>query len=291
MSDRSRRPGLPPKKRMRHDRHFVDELAQRMGEGFGKMVRVTAITSNIDQPRTNIGDLEDLKMSIEKHGILEPLLVRPRKGGYQLVSGERRFHAAMQVGLSEVPCIELAVSDEQALEIALVENLQRQDLSPFEEADGFATLIDKYEYTHERVAEAVGRSRVTVTETIRILKLPDDVREGCRRADITAKGVLLEIAKAPSHAAMLQLVREIEEHQLDREAVRARRRQLAADPENEEGTIRRTRPFTWRFKSPDRTFSMSLSFRTEGEPRREEVIRALEAIIDELRDEEGPGSE
>lgn len=276
---------------MRHDRHFVDELAHRMGEGFGKMVRITAISSNIDQPRTNLGDLSDLKLSIEKHGILEPLLVRPRKGGYQLVSGERRFHAAMQVGLSEVPCIELDVSDDQALEIALVENLQRQDLDPFEEADGFVTLTEKYGYTHEQVAAAVGRSRVTVTETIKILSLPEDVRNACRHADITAKGILLEIAKARSHETMVQLVREIEHHQLDRDAIRERRRELAQGGDPDDPPAGRRRPFTWRFKSPDRVFSMSLSFRTDAEPRREQVIRALEAILDELRDEGPPDVE
>ena len=119
MSDPSKKKvGLPPKKRMRHDRHFVDELAQRMGEGIGRMVRVTTITSNHDQPRTNLGDLSDLISSIQKHGVLEPLLVRRRNGGYELVSGERRFHAAMQLGITELPCIELTVSDQTALEIA-----------------------------------------------------------------------------------------------------------------------------------------------------------------------------
>jgi ParB family chromosome partitioning protein len=268
---------------MRHDRHFVDELAQRMGEGFGKMIRVTAITSNVDQPRVNLGDLSDLVSSIEKHGILEPLLVRRRRGGYQLISGERRFHAAMQVGLSEVPCIELAVDDQHALEIALVENLQRQGLNPFEEADGFHTLIHKYGYTHDRVAEAVGRSRVTVSETVALLKLPDDVRDACRRADITAKGILVEISKAPSVAAMHQLVEEIARHHLDRNAIRSRRKQLAA--EHQQGQPSRPpRPFTWRFRSPDRAFSLSLSFRTQSEPKREQVIRALEEILDELRE-------
>ena len=158
---------------MRHDRHYVDELTQRMGEGIGRMVRVTTISSNQDQPRSNLGDLSDLVSGIEIHGVLEPLLVRKRQGGeYELVSGERRFHAAMQAGLTEVPCIELHVSDEHALEIALIENLQRQDLSAFEEAEGFQTLITKYSYTHEEVAKAVGRSRVTITESLRLLAIP-----------------------------------------------------------------------------------------------------------------------
>ena len=100
MSDRSKpKAGLPPKRRMRHDRHFVDELAQRMREGIGRMVRITAITSNQDQPRTSLGDLADLKASIATHGVLEPLLIRrlPDRG-YELISGERRFQAAMAVG-------------------------------------------------------------------------------------------------------------------------------------------------------------------------------------------------
>jgi ParB family chromosome partitioning protein len=275
---------------MRHDRHFVDELAQRMGEGIGRMVRVTSITSNRDQPRTNLGDLSDLMASIEKHGVLEPLLVRRRNGGYELVSGERRFHAAMQAGLSEVPCIELTVSDENALEIALVENLQRLDLNAFEEAEGFLTLVNKYHYTHEQVAHAVGRSRVTVTETLKILQLPKTVREACRHADISAKGLLLEIAKAPSEEAMLQLVAEIAAHRLDREAIRARRRQMTqAGESGAEPPPVRIKPFTLRFKSPDRVISLSLSFRTEQEPARADVIRALEAIIDDLRQED-PGA-
>ena len=285
MSDQSKpKVGLPSKRKMRHDRHFVDELARRMGEGIGRMVQVTTITSNHDQPRTALGDLSDLMASIEKHGVLEPLLVRLRNGGYELVSGERRFHAAMQVGLTEVPCIELTVSDEHALEIALVENLQRQDLNPFEEAEGFLTLIDKYGYTHEQVAEAVGRSRVTVTETVKILNLPESVRRACRHADITAKGILLEISKAPDEAAMLQLVEEIEANSFDREAVRLRRQQLAdAAAAGVTPAPPKMKPFTVKFKSPDRVFSLSLSFRTETEPDRQQVIRALETILDDLR--------
>jgi len=282
--------GLPSKKRMRHDRHFVDELAQRMGEGIGRMLRITAITANQDQPRSTLGDLSELMTSIQKHGVLEPLLVRRRDDGrYQLVSGERRFHAAMQVGLSEVPCVELTVSDEQALEIALVENLQRQDLNAFEEAEGFHTLVAKYGYTHERVAEAVGRSRVTVTETLKLLDLPDRVRTACRHADITAKGVLLEIAKARTASLMLRLIDEIADRQLDRDAIRERRRQLALDADEADSSAplppptERSRPYTLRFRSPDRVVSLSLSFRTNEQPKREQVIRALETILDELR--------
>jgi len=277
--------GLPPNRRMRHDRHFVDELAQRMGEGIGRMVRTTAITANLDQPRSSLGDLEDLQSSINVHGILEPLLVRPLDGGrYVLVSGERRFHAAMAVGLAEVPCIELRVTDQQALEIALIENLQRKDLTAFEEADGYRTLIAKYDYTHEQVSQAVGRSRVTVTETLRLLQIPESIRDLCRHADITAKGILLEIAKASDLETMARLIREIVENRLDRAAIRQRRAQL--DHPGTEGDAQASaqvrRPWMMKFRNPEKTFSLSMSFRTETEPEPHQVIEALREVIREI---------
>ena len=190
--------GLPPNRRMRHDRHFVDELAQRMGEGIGRMVRTTAITANQDQPRSSLGDLEDLQSSINVHGVLEPLLVRPLDGGrYVLVSGERRFHAAMAVGLAEVPCIELRVSDQQALEIALIENLQRKDLTAFEEADGLQKLCDKFLYTHEEIARKLSKSRSSITETLTLNNIPIELRDICTEAGITARSTLLQIARQP----------------------------------------------------------------------------------------------
>ena len=277
--------GLPPNRRMRHDRHFVDELAQRMGEGIGRMVRITAISANQDQPRSSLGDLEDLQSSINAHGVLEPLLVRPLEGGrYELVSGERRFHAAMAVGLAEVPCIELRVTDQQALEIALIENLQRKDLTAFEEADGYRTLIAKYNYTHEQVAQAVGRSRVTVTETLRLLQIPDSIRDLCRHADITAKGILLEIAKASDLDTMARLIREIVEHRLDRSAIRQRRAQLdhVATEGDAQDSAQVRRPWMMRFRNPDKTFSLSLSFRTDTEPEPRQVIEALREVIREI---------
>jgi ParB family chromosome partitioning protein len=272
---------------MRHDRHFVDELAERMGEGIGRMIRITAITSNQDQPRSILGHLEDLQSSIDTHGILEPLLVRRIDGGkYELVSGERRFHAAMAVGLTEVPCIELTVNDQQALEIALIENLQRKDLTAFEEADGYRTLTEKYDYTHQQVGDAVGRSRVTVSESLRLLQIPGPIRELCRHADIGAKGVLLEIARVDDEAAMRELIQEIVEERLDRAAVRRRRAGVehsAADNSSTKDVGEITRkPFMVRFRNPDRSFSLSLSFRTEREPEPRQVIEALKEVIREL---------
>lgn len=283
MSDANRKNvGLPARRRMRHDRHYVDELVSpRSPSDFGLMVPVTRISSNRDQPRTSLGSLDDLVSSIRRHGVLEPLIVRERAdgGGYELISGERRFHAALRAGLEEVPCIELELGDREALEVALIENLQRKDLSAFEEAEGFATLIDRYDYTHDEVAEAVGRSRVTVTEALKLLTITPAVRDACRHADITAKSMLLEIARAPDEAAMLDLVRQIAEERLDRAELRRRRQ----SGESEASSAAPTRPFVVRFRpSNDRPFGVSLSFRTETEPEPRDVIAALRRIIEEI---------
>ena len=274
--------GLPRRRRMRHDRHYVDELVTpRSGEGFGVMVRVTHISSNRDQPRTNLGNLDDLVSSIERHGVLEPLLVRARTdGGFELISGERRFHAALRAGLEEVPCVELELEDQEALEIALIENLQRKDLTAFEEAEGFATLIESYNYTHEEVASAVGRSRVTVTETLKLLEIPTEVRNACRHADINAKSTLLEIARAGDAASMLSLVQQIVEDRIDRAELRRRRQ---AEGSKDTGSSSAVKPFIIRFRaSDDRPFGVSLSFRTESEPQPRDVIDALRTLIREI---------
>jgi ParB family chromosome partitioning protein len=291
--------GLPSKKRMRHDRHFVDELTKRSGEGIGRMIPIESISSSDDQPRTHLGDLEDLVSSIRIHGILEPLLVRRDSGGaYELISGERRFSAAKEVGLTDVPCIELVVSDEHAVEIALIENLQRKDLSPFEEADGFRTLIEKFSYTHEQVANAVGRSRVTVSEALKLEAISKELRDRCRHADINAKGILLEVAKAPNEASMAILINEIVELGLDREDVRRRRQELAESenasemPEetsNEQN--RKVKPFVMKFKHPEEGFSVALSFKAGRQPDPRKVISALEEMIAELREDFLEGSD
>jgi ParB family chromosome partitioning protein len=186
----------------------------------------------------------------------------------------------MMAGLAEVPCLELEIGDQQALEIALIENLQRKDLSPFEEAEGFGTLIETYGYTHEEVAEAVGRSRVTVTEALKLLEIPAAVREACRHADIQAKSMLLEIARAPDEEAMLELVRQIVEDSIDRAELR-RRRRGRNDATTDQAQPHK--PFVVRFRaSEDRPFGVSLSFRTETEPEPRDVIDALKRLIAEI---------
>ena len=127
------RRGLPETVRMRHDEHYVEALAASAGAPVGRMVPIEQIDPNPTQPRQMMGDLSELIASVSEKGILEPLLVRQRGDRYQIVAGERRYQAAVQAGLEELPVVLRDADDTEVIELALVENLQRKDLTPFEE--------------------------------------------------------------------------------------------------------------------------------------------------------------
>ena len=141
---------------------------------------INEIVPNKEQPRKTFDEtaLAELADSIRQHGVLQPLLVRSlANGGYQLVAGERRWRASRMAELKEVPVIIKELSDTEAMEIAIIENLQREDLNPIEEAEGLQALIDKCGYTQEEVAVSVGKSRPAITNSLRLLKLPQEVRD------------------------------------------------------------------------------------------------------------------
>lgn len=143
---------------------------------------ITALVPSPLQPRRHFGPeaLADLVASIRAQGIIQPLVVRPSAGkpaAYEIIAGERRWRAAQQAGLAEVPAVVRNISDRDALAIALVENLQREDLSPIEEAEAYRRLIEEYTLTQEAVAEVIGKSRAQITNTLRLLRLPPEVRE------------------------------------------------------------------------------------------------------------------
>jgi len=173
---------------MRHDSHYVEELSQHRPQQVGRMVPVDKIDPNPEQPRTDIGDLTELTASIAEKGVLEPLLVKPNRltGRWMIIAGERRWRSAQRAGLKEVPCVEMEVDDGTVAEIALIENMQRKDLTVWEEADGLLALCERFGYTHDDVARKVGKSRTTVTEALAIAKIPEDVRQVCRDAEISA---------------------------------------------------------------------------------------------------------
>lgn len=150
---------------------------------------LSEIVPNKDQPRKTFDEaaLDELADSIRQHGILQPLLVRPiATGGYQLVAGERRWRASKRAGLKEVPVVVKELSDTETMEIAIIENLQREDLNPIEEAEGLQALIDKCGFTQEQVAVSVGKSRPAIANSLRLLKLPPEVRDMAKNGEISA---------------------------------------------------------------------------------------------------------
>jgi len=231
----SSRRGLPTTTRMRHDSHFVEELASTQTNAIGQSIPVDQLRPNPKQPRRIFDGLEELVASIERVGVLEPLLVRRAETGYQIISGERRYRAARAAELGEVPCIVMDIDDQRALEVALIENLQRQDLSPFEEADGLQALIDQYGFTHEEVAERISKSRTTVTECLRLTDVPEAVREILREGEPPSKSILLELCRVDDLDQMLALAQRIVEEGLTRDDIRRLRQtpddELSASPE------------------------------------------------------------
>ena len=144
-------------------------------------LRLSQIEPNREQPRKVFNEeaLNELADSIREHGVLQPLLVRPLPGGvYQLVAGERRWRASRMAGLQEVPVVIREMDEEQAMEIALIENLQREDLNAIEEASGYKLLMERYNMTQEQVAKRVGKSRPAIANALRLLNLPEPVQEG-----------------------------------------------------------------------------------------------------------------
>ena len=286
MSEPARKRGLPVRVKMRHDNHFVEELTARHEAPVGRMIPLSAIEPDPGQPRTTMGDLDDLVASIRDKGVLEPILVRPRPGGpegglsgvlFRIISGERRYRAAQEAGLYEVPAIEMDLTDEEALEIALIENLQRKDLTPFEEAEGYRMLAETHGYTHEEISEAVGKSRTVVTESLSLLQMPPRVRDTVQALGITSKSLLLEVLKAGSEEEMIDLLEEVARRGLNRDDLRQRLRRS-----DKGGKSSRRRPYVFRFKAPDRTFNLSLTFR-QSEVDKDDLIRALEQILTDLR--------
>jgi ParB family transcriptional regulator, chromosome partitioning protein len=259
--------------KMRHDRHYVEELAASRGAAIGRMIAIDRLEPNPLQPRSEIGELEDLIASIKEKGVLEPLLVRPSQvgGRYMIISGERRFRAAREAGLREVPCIEMDVDDRAVAEIALIENLQRKDLTAFEEAEGLLALVERFDYTHEDVARKIGKSRSSVTEALSIAALPDDIRDECKKADISSKSLLLQVARQPNHDAMKLFIKKVASQGMTRDEARRARSNKQS----------RSQPFIHRFQSPGRDFTLEIKFRKSA-VEREELIEALKRALVEL---------
>ncbi|MBC7338880.1 MAG: ParB/RepB/Spo0J family partition protein [Firmicutes bacterium] len=157
-------------------------------EGLVQDIAVEQVRPAPGQPRQRVDEegLAELAQSVRAHGVLQPVLVRPVAGGYELVAGERRWRAAQLAGLKTIPAVVKEVDEAERLELALVENLQREDLNPMEEAAGFRQLLEKFGYTQEQLAARVGKSRSYVANTLRLLALAEEVQEMVRAGRLSA---------------------------------------------------------------------------------------------------------
>jgi ParB family transcriptional regulator, chromosome partitioning protein len=268
------RRGLPTSMSMRHDEHYVEALAASAGAPIGRLIPIELIDPNPNQPRQVMGDLSELIASIGEKGIIEPLVVRPRGERFQIVAGERRYQAAVQVGLRELPVVVRDVDDTEVIELALIENLQRKDLTPFEEAEALEGLAENCGYTHEDLARRLGKSRTSVTESLALMAMPEEVRNLCRLADISSKSLLLQVVRQTTAEKMTRLIEKITSQG---GTTRQQLREAVAKPK-----AGRPKQFVFAYRPPTKAFNLKLRF-TKSRVNRDEIIDALEAIIKELR--------
>lgn len=276
--------GLPNEKKMRHDAHFVEEITSERSEAVGRMIELDRVVPNPHQPRKQFGDLSELVASIREKGILEPILVRrdDDTGLFTIIAGERRYQAARLAGLSRVPCIEVDVDNRGMLEISLVENLQRKDLTPFEEAAALQSLAEQFRYTHEEIARKLGKSRTVITEALSLAKLPTEITERCRHADISSKSMLLQVARQASVEDMHRLVDKIAGEGMTRDDARSFRRVS--------GSPKRPAQYTFRYQPQGSDFRLKLTFR-RPEVDRTELLGVLRDLIRQIESEGEPGAE
>jgi len=259
---------------MRHDEHYVDALTSSAGTPIGRIVTIDQLDANPNQPRQVMGDLSELMASIAEKGIIEPIIVRQRGSRFQIVAGERRYQAAVQVGLREIPVVIRDVDDDEIIEIALIENIQRKDLTPFEESEALHSLATRCNYTHEDMARRLGKSRTSITESLSLNGMPEEVKNLCRLADIHSKSLLLQIVRQGDPQKMVALVEKIaRDGGTTREAVRK---------ETAKPKPGRPKAYVFSYKAPTKLFNLQLKF-SKARVDKDEVISALEAILKELR--------
>lgn len=257
---------------MRHDYHFVDQLTAGPTATVGRMIPLDMLVPNPDQPRKIFGNIGDLVSSIKEKGVLEPVLVRPAGEKYQIIAGERRYRASMEAGLSQIPCIEIDVDDRGVLEISLIENLQRLDLDPFEEAEGLLKLAEKFLYTHEEIAKKLGKARTSITETLTLNNIPVELRGICREAGLASRSTLLQIARLGTPESMAGMIEEIRRSGLTRDDVRKMK---------DRSSPGRPKGFLFRFKPPDSKFFLNIRYR-RSEVSKDDIIQTLRDLIEQL---------
>jgi ParB family chromosome partitioning protein len=273
---KTKRSGLPETVRMKHDGHFVDLISTRSLGPRIRMIPVEKIDPNPHQARCELGNIQELQDSIRSKGILEPILVRSKGSRFEIIAGERRFIASKNLGLKELPCIDMDVADNEAMEIALIENLQRKDLDIFEESDGLQALADLHHYHHQDISEKIGKARSTITEILSIAKIPQRVREIIKESGAFSRTTIIEIAKQKTEDDMLKLAREIVDRRLTREDTRDLAKYL-------KGKTKRLKYYVYNFVPEDNDrFRLRLEFKKQTVTKTE-IIAILKEIIEQIQ--------
>lgn len=286
--------GLPASVKMRHDSHYVEELT-KTNKSVGRTIPIDKLVPNPEQPRVEIGDLGELSQSIKEKGVLEPILVKPNHetGNWMIIAGERRWRASNLAGLKEVPCIELDLDDKSIAEIALIENLQRKDLTIWEVADGLAFLGERFDYTHEDIGKRIGKSRTTVTESLTIAGLPNSIREKCQKAEIKAKSVLLEIARQFDEKAMHEFLDKIIEKDLNRKEIRKKARprkslrKTSKELKPKSSQEDKTGQNIFSYSSIDESFYLEINFKKKENFDEVDILMALKQAFESIKAETG----
>lgn len=214
------------------DALFEDNINESQGI---QTIRISEIEPNKNQPRRHFDEaaITALADSIRQHGLIQPILVRSTGTGYQIVAGERRWRACRMLGMSEIPAVIKDFSDSETAQIALIENIQREDLNPIEEAAAYKELMDKYDMTQEALSKAVGKSRPSIANSVRLLNMPEQVQELVKKGELSA-GQAKAIAAADSDEDMIYLAERAANGQL---TVRAIEKMLSKkDEEENEGS-------------------------------------------------------
>ncbi|MEP7075377.1 MAG: ParB/RepB/Spo0J family partition protein [Acidobacteriota bacterium] len=272
--------GLPAAVQMRHDYHYVEEL-NRDNRPIGKIIQIDHIAPNPEQPRSEFGDLTELTESIREKGVLEPLLVKPTGDGrFMIIAGERRWRASNLAGLTEVPCIELDIDEQGIAEIALIENLQRKDLTIWEEADGLKALAEKFGYTQEEIAKKISKSRTTVTELMTVAGIPAPIREKCRAASIASKSALLEVARQFDDEAMARFVDNAGTNAANRDEFRkAARAERTVIKPNENAPAENI----FKYLPASGDFKIQIKFKGADQLNKTAVLKALKEAFDDVK--------
>ena len=277
---KTKRSGLPDTFGMRHDTHFVEFISKKATAPLVRMISVESIEPNPRQARSELGNIDELMNSIKSKGVLEPIIVRPRGDKYEIIAGERRFIASKNVGHKEIPCIEMNVSDNEAMEISLIENLQRKDLDVFEEADGLKALMETYGYSHSQISEKIGKARSTITEIINISKISNPIRKLCVSAAIDKnRSLLIELSKLKDETEMKGMIEKIQERGLKREETR----DLTKLIKGKEQGKKKPKHYIFNYSpKEDRSYSLRIEFKKEAVSR-QEIVRVLEDLLNKLK--------